>query len=425
MIRRGEMDLISVQLAYGHGQFTVNVPKRHLLGVFNPKNLEEDFDEGDEIRRALENPIGTRRLRDLASNEERIVIVTSDLTRPCPSARLLPYILRELELAAVPSENITIVLALGLHRVMESEEIDSIVTPEIRRRYRVINHDLSDTVRIGFTQRGTPVEIFRPVIDADMRICLGNLEYHYFAGYTGGAKAIFPGCASRLAVTANHTMLILPEAATGRNEGNPLRLDLEEAATMVGVDFILNVIVDEEHRIVGAVAGDVIAAHRVGCSMVASRGTVKIPKQADIVIASAGGFPKDINFFQSHKVLENCKHFVKEGGVIILAAECREGYGNPVFEEWMLAASSPDEILARFQKGFVLGGHKAAAMAKLQKRAKIYLVSEMPDEVVISSGMSPFEDPQLALSAAMDELSPGSEVIVLPQALSLIPEIAG
>jgi nickel-dependent lactate racemase len=304
---------------------------------------------------------------------------------------------------------------------MGGGEIDNIVTPEIRRRYRVINHDLSDTVRLGFTQRGTPVEIFRPVVEADKRICLGNLEYHYFAGYTGGAKAIFPGCASRAGITANHTMVVLPEAATGRLEDNSLRLDLEEAASMVGVDFILNVIVDEKHNILTAVAGDMIAAHRLGCTMVRKRGTVEIQEPADIVVASAGGFPKDINFFQSHKVLENCKHFLKEGGIIILVAECVEGYGNQIFEEWMLSASSPEEVLSRFRKGFVLGGHKAAAMAKLQNQVRIYLVSDMPKEVVRESGMFPFEDPQAALNAAIDVLGPDSEVIVLPQALSLIP----
>jgi nickel-dependent lactate racemase len=220
-------------------------------------------------------------------------------------------------------------------------------------------------------------------------------------------------------------MVVLPEAATGRLEDNPLRLDLEEAASMVGVDFILNVIVDEKHNILAAVAGDMIAAHRLGCTMFRKRGTVKIQEPADIVVASAGGFPKDINFFQSHKVLENCKHFLKKGGIIILVAECSEGYGNQIFEEWMLSASSPEEILARFRKGFVLGGHKAAAMANLQNQARIYLVSDMPREVVSGSGMIPFEDPQAALIAAMEKLGPGSDVIVLPQALSIVPEIRG
>lgn len=415
----------SIQLPYGRKQFTLEVPGTNLLGVFKPNKIENTAHESDEIRRALENPVGTGRLRGLVSNVTKIAIVTSDLTRPCPSARLLPHIFNELRLAGVPDENITIVLALGLHRPMASEEIDTALSPEIHSRYRVLNHDVTDTVRLGFTQRGTPVEIFRLVVEADMRICLGNLEYHYFAGYTGGAKAIFPGCASKAGITANHTMLVLDEAATGRDNDNPLRLDFEEAAAMVGVDFILNVVLDENHQIAGAVAGDVILAHREGCRLVASRGTVKIPRLANIVVASAGGFPKDINFFQAHKVLENCKLFTKQGGVIILVAECGEGYGNQIFEDWMLAASSPEEILNRFQKGFVLGGHKAAAMARLQKQAKIYLISDMPDEVVKSSGMFPFTDPQAALATALNELGPKSEIIVLPQALSLIPEVTG
>jgi nickel-dependent lactate racemase len=254
-----------------------------------------------------------------------------------------------------------------------------------------------------------------------VRICLGNLEFHWFAGYSGGAKAILPGCASRAAVTANHAMLVSPEAAAGRIEDNPLRRDLEEAVAMLGVDFILNVVVDGQHRILGAVAGEVTAAHRAGCEMVAARGKVKATK-ADIVLASAGGFPKDINLYQAHKGLEAASCFVRDGGVLILAAECREGIGNAVFESWVLAASSPRDNLERIRNEFVFGGHKAAAIAAVEQRASIYMVSAMPDELVRRMWISPYRDPQAALEAALARLGPQSRVLVLPQAGSLVPE---
>jgi nickel-dependent lactate racemase len=203
----------------------------------------------------MAHPIGSRRLRELVVPGQRVAIVTSDLTRPCPSARLLPYILEELGSAGVEEDDILVVLALGLHRPMTGPEMEEAVGSEVSQRVRVINHDPASTVRLGTTSRGTPVEILTHVVDADVRVCLGNLELHYFAGYSGGAKAILPGCASRATVQANHAMMVKPEACAGRLDGNPLRADLEEGAAMVGIDFILNVIVDSDHRIVGGRKG--------------------------------------------------------------------------------------------------------------------------------------------------------------------------
>jgi nickel-dependent lactate racemase len=305
---------------------------------------------------------------------------------------------------------------------MTEAEIDQAVSPEIHRRLRVLNHDANDTVHLGETSCGTPVEFFRPVVEADLRVCLANLEFHWFAGYSGGAKAILPGCASRAAVTANHAMLVRAEAAAGRIEDNPLRLDLEEAVAMLGVDFILNVVVDGQHRIIGAVAGDVTSAHRKGCEMVARRGKVKAPGKADIVLASAGGYPKDINLYQAHKGMEAASYFVRDGGTLILVAECREGIGNATFESWALSATSPQDNLERIRREFVLGGHKASAIAAIQQRASLGMVSAMPEEVVRRLWITPFNDPQAALEEALARLGAQSKVLVLPQASSLVPE---
>jgi nickel-dependent lactate racemase len=415
----------TLQLAYGDESLSVDIPPANLVGVFYPqesKRPSEKLDETDILRHALEHPIGAPPLRQLVKPGDKVAIITSDLTRPCPSERLIPPIISELTAASIPDADITIITALGLHRPMTADEIDRALTPEIHRRFRVLNHDIDDTVRLGVTSAGTPVEIFRPVVEADVRICLGNLEFHYFAGYSGGAKAILPGCASRPAVTANHAMMIRPEAAAGVIEGNPVRSDLEEAVAMLGVDFIFNVVVDGSHNILDAVAGDVIAAHRHGCELIASRGKVPVPHKADIVLASAGGFPKDINLYQAHKGLENASYFVREGGVIILAAECREGFGSQVFEEWMLSANSPREILDRIQRQFVLGGHKAAAIAAIETSTNVYLVSSMPDDLVRCLFMTPFASIPEALEAAFKAHGPASQVLVLPQAGSTLPE---
>ena len=417
------MNLI-LELAYGHGHQTVSISKERLLGLFSTTAETQGGDETTILRAALDNPVNSPPLRDLVRPGQRVVIVTSDLTRPCPSERLLPPVLDELSAAGVPDQDITVVAALGLHRPMTEDELKQMVGPDVYRRVRVINHDPEETIRLGETSRGTPVEIFRPVVEADVRICLGNLEFHYFAGYSGGAKAILPGCASRATVNANHAMMVRPESATGRIEGNPVRADLEEGAAMVGADFCLNVIVDAEHRIQAAVAGDVTAAHRAGCEGVAQRGKLPLSAPADIVLVSAGGFPKDINLYQAQKALDNAGYAVRDGGVIILLAECGEGFGNRTFERWMLEAASPDEVLERIQVEFVLGGHKAAALASVLKRADVYLVSTMLPELVSQCGMRPFSNVQAALEKAIEELGLVASVAVLPAGGSVLPAIA-
>jgi lactate racemase len=347
--------------------------------------------------------------------------VISDLTRSCPSDRLLTFLIESLNTAGIPDKDILIIIGLGLHRPMIEVEIDQLVTSDIHRRIKVLNHDVNDTVYMGTTSYGTPVMFYRPLVEADFRIGVGNLEFHWFAGYSGGAKAILPGCASRETITTNHAMLVRENAASGRLDDNPLRLDIEEGVALLGVDFILNVVVDKDHRIIHAIAGDVISAHRNGCKLIAKRGKVSIPQLVDIVIASTGGFPKDINLYQAHKAMQNAHHFLKEKGVLILVAECKEGMGNQIFEDWMLAGKSPKDILRRIEKEFVLGGHKAAAIAAIEDRKQVYLVSELPHDFTKKLFMSPFTDPQSALEAAYKKCGGKCKISVLPEAVSIIP----
>lgn len=308
---------------------------------------------------------------------------------------------------------------------MTVRELETAVGGHVHRRVRVVNHDPSNTVKLGVTSRGTPVELYRPVVEADLRVCLGNLEFHYFAGYSGGAKAILPGCASEATISANHALMVEPDAAAGRLDGNPVRADIEEGVAMIGAHFIVNVLVDTEHRIVGAVAGDVTAAHRRGCELVKDRDTVSIPELGDVVLVSAGGFPKDVNLYQAQKALDNAAFAVRQGGIIILVAECSEGFGNQTFETWMREARSADELLDRIQQEFVLGGHKAAAIASVLKRASVYLVSALPFESVCCSGLILFDDLSKAMEAAYGELSPAANVVLLPHGGSVLPVLDG
>jgi nickel-dependent lactate racemase len=417
------MKHMTLEIPYGSSIIRAPISAANLLGVFAPGKNGEGRDEMEILAEALARPVGAPRLRDLARPGQKAVIITSDMTRACPSDRLLPPVLDELGVAGVSDEDVTVVAALGLHRAMTPPELEYTVGTAVYERVRVINHDPARTVRLGVTSAGTPVEFFRPVVDAGLRVCLGNLEIHYFAGFSGGAKAILPGCASQATVTANHAMMVRPGAVTGRLEGNPVRADIEEAVAMLGVDFILNAVVDERRCVVGAVAGDVIAAHRQGCELVAQHFTLSIPQRADVVLAGAGGYPRDLNLYQAQKALDSAAHAVQSGGVIILVAECKEGFGNQTFETWMKDALSPDDILERIQRGFVLGGHKAAAFASVMKRARVYLVSEMPPDDVRRCGLVPFDDVSEGLRCALAEVGEGATVIALPFGGSSLPVI--
>jgi len=414
----------SLRLPYGRGHTVVQVPSDRLVGVFSPRDVTESHDQEARVRHALEHPLGQKRLRDIARPGHKVVIVTSDATRPCPSHLLLPHVLAELSAAGVPDADITVVIALGLHRNMSEGELEQAIGRDVFRRVRVINHDPGRTVRVGVTTRGTPVELLRDVVEADLRVCVGNVEFHYFAGYSGGAKAILPGCASLATVTANHAMMVRPEAVGGQNEGNPVREDIEEAVAMIGVDFVLNVLVDAEHRVVAAVAGDVTAAHRRACDLVSERGKVAIPGLADVVLASAGGHPKDVNLYQAQKALDNAACAMRPGGICILVAECPEGIGNRTFEEWMTQGRTPEELLHSIQRQFVLGGHKAAAIAKVACRGRVFLVSPALSARALA-GIEHCADAQVALDAALAALGPQAKVLVLPEAGSVLPQAPG
>lgn len=413
------------QFSLPYGQSTVNIemPAAGYLGSFLPNKTAFEGSAADLLWDALQHPIGSPPLKDLVKPEQKVVIVTSDLTRPCPNAIILPPLIQALNDAGVPDDNISIVIALGLHRKMTPEELQKSVGDDLLRRIRVLNHDIEDVVLVGETSRGTPVEIFRPVVEADIRICVGNVEFHYFAGYSGGAKAIMPGVASERAVKANHSHMVKEAASPGNLLGNPVREDLEEAVDMIGVDFILNVIVDEKQNIVHASAGHVYEAHRELCNRLVKEGMVTIPQQMDLAIVSAGGYPKDIDLYQAQKALDNIISAVKPGGVVILLAECSEGYGNKTFAQWM-ASKTADEALNDLKENFVLGGHKAAAIAKVAKMMHVFLVTTeglFPGEMVGITAVDSWEE---AWQKASKILGESYSYGVFPLGASTLPTLA-
>jgi nickel-dependent lactate racemase len=414
---------VNVSIPYGEGVLEAVLPDGLDVTVVGPGcGLGEEAappaapsaeDEQAEIRRALAEPIGTPRLSELAARASKAAIVVSDITRPCPTYRFLPALLDEL--GALAPEDISILFALGGHRGHTPEEQVRLVGEEVvARGVRLVDLDASRCVPVGTTTRGTRLEVFEEYLDADLRICTGNIEYHYFAGFSGGAKAVVPGLCSYAAIRDNHSMMLAPTARAGIVDGNPVREDIDEAGGLIGVDFICNVLLDEQKRIYHAVAGHYLEAHRAGCEAYDRRCDLRVPTAADVVIASPGGRPKDINLYQAQKTLDNVGGAVRDGGVIVLVARCGEGFGQKVFEEWMTGMGSPQVLIDRIQREFVLGGHKAAAVAGLLARADVYLVSDFPDEVVRSMCMTPFATVDAAVASALERAGDGASCLVVP-----------
>lgn len=423
-----------MKLEFGFGNTTqaVEVPEKNILHILEPNNVEVKLRGEEAVEYALENPVGASRLRDILQKGQKIVIVTSDITRPMPTAKVMPALLDEIyagieytPVAGQRNEDITLVFALGSHRPHTEEEKRKLAGERAYAEINIEDSNPEDCVHLGTTKAGTPVDITRTVAEADVRICLGNIEYHYFAGYSGGAKAIMPGVSTREAIQCNHRFMVSDQAYAGHLEGNPIREDIEEAAALCGVDYILNVVLDEHKKIIYAVAGDVTKAHRAGTAFLDTLFLKKLDKQADIVLVSQGGAPKDLNLYQTQKALDNSKHAVREGGTIILIGSCKEGLGEKVFEEWMTKSESPEAMIERIGRDFQLGGHKAAAIAMVLQRAKIVLVSDLPDDFVKSIFLTPAHSVQEAFDEAIKEYGPDASVISMPYGGSTLPKFIG
>lgn len=399
----------------------VNVKDDVVLGILEPNEVTVDLTDEAEVKRALENPIGSPRLKDIVKAGEKIAIITSDVTRPMATWKVMPALLDELYAGGAKKEDITLVFALGSHRKQTDEERHHLAGDRAWNEIKCVDSDPDDCIHLGKTEHGTPLDITRVVAEADRRICLGNIEYHYFAGYSGSSKAIMPGSSTREAIQVNHSMMIDPKACAGNIVDNPLRKDIDEAAAKVGVDFILNVVQTPQKVILRAVAGDMIKAHREGCKFLDKLYKKDIPDRADIVMVSQGGSPKDLNLYQTQKALDNAKHAVKKGGIVILIGSCREGLGEKTFEEWITTAPNPHSLIERIHKDFKLGGHKAAAIAMVLENAEIYLVSELEDDFVRKIFMKPFKTVQEAYDAAIKKLGADATVLAMPYGGSTLP----
>lgn len=419
----------AIKLPYGHGSVTVHVEEKNLKGVLvnRYQEREEKREEADYVRDALANPIGSPRLCELSKGKQRIVLVTSDHTRAVPSRITLPILLEEIR-RGNPDADITILIATGLHRETTGEEQRNMFGDEIVNREKIVVHnafDESSLTYIGSLPSGAEFSVNRLAAKADLLLCEGFIEPHFFAGFSGGRKSILPGIASAEAVNENHSFRAIahPCSKAGILDGNVISEDMVYAARAVNVRFILNVALDEEKKIIAAYAGDLEAAHRAGCDFVKKQAQAKAIT-GDIVITSNGGYPLDQNLYQTPKAASTAEVCAGEDGVIILAASCMDGLGGTHFER-LMQMGTPDEIRQHLSavppRETIPEQWCAQIFSQILLKHKMILVTDRLDPALVRKiNMIPARTPDEALAIAYDLKGKDASVVVIPDGVSVL-----
>jgi nickel-dependent lactate racemase len=414
----------TVSIPYGRDAVGLELPSEKLVGCVPPGAAKPPEDPETLVRRALARPVGTPALRELAGNASSAVIVVDDPTRCVPSAVLVDEVVQELSAGGLGPDRVVVVVATGLHRPARADEL-----ADILGRWdgivRIENHDAARPdalTEVGVTRLGTEISVNRTFMDADLKILTGDVEFHQFCGYGGGAKSVYPGLADAESIRRNHSRMEMEGTGPGVLDGNPVREEIEDVARRIGVDFLLTVVLSPRAEIVEAFAGDVGRAFREACRQVDRLYRVTLPRPADLAIVSPGGWPRDASLYQAQKAIESGLRALGPGGRILLFAECREGSGSPEFERWMETATDPSDIVRRIQEGFVMGGHKAYQIARAVSRAPVHVFSELPADAVVSWFLRPVR----GLDEVHELIRASRSVVVLPQApLTLASPFAG
>ncbi|HZK85601.1 MAG TPA: nickel-dependent lactate racemase [Desulfosporosinus sp.] len=418
---------MKLTLAYGKNGVSVNVPDNST--VIEPTHLAALENEHEAVLGALRNPSGTKPLRQMVKSSDRVVIVISDITRPTPNEKLIPWILEELP--HVPLENVTIINGLGTHRDNTREELIQMLGETVVETVRIINHhchEKTELTHLGTSSFGCEVYLNKAYVEADFRIVTGFIEPHFFAGFSGGPKGIMPGIAGIETILTFHNAKMIghPLATWGMLENNPLQQMTREVNTFCRPDFLLNVALNGEKEITNVFAGELVEAHSIGCAYVKEHAMVQCDARFDVVITTNSGYPLDQNLYQAVKGMDAARMIVKQGGTIICAAECSEGmpkHGN--FVKILQRRNSPKEILEMINEPSfqMFDQWEAQRLAMIQEWADVYVYSTLPDESVKIAMLTPTQDIEQTLSELVSKYGAEMRIAVLPLGPFTIPYV--
>lgn len=411
-----------VEFAFGKTGLTVELPAGPDYRVLEARWAEALTDEMAAIEQALDAPIGTPPLEELARGCESAAISVCDITRPAPNRLTLPPLLKRLAAAGIPKERTTILIATGLHRPATESEIVEILGPEVAASYPVVNHNARETAdhrQLGQTKSGTPVAIDRRYTDAALHITLGFIEQHLMAGFSGGRKLIAPGLAWQETIKTLHSPRFMRDrrAVEGSIEENPLHQELLEIASMAGHDFVLDVVLAEGRRVAAAFGGEPRQAHAAGIEFVRSRTTQWIPAQVAAAVTSSAGYPLDLTFYQVVKGVTAASHIVKPGGIILLMAACAEGAGAAEFSRLIKESPEAGAFLSRIAaEPVTIDQWQLEKLALVAQTHRIWWYTPgLPEEYHSSVWGRVFRTAEEALEALRDEVGAGGEVAVIPE----------
>lgn len=415
-------------LPYGHGQLNVELPETLRVDQLTPEPCDPLPDPDQAIDEALHAPIGNTEWRSF-EGAQSVGIAINDKTRPVPVPNPIQHLLKHLEGIGFEQDQITLFVASGTHDPMQLDELTEILDQTILDRYKVVVHDCdhSPMVKLGETNYRNPIYINADFYNCDLKFSVGNIEPHHFMGFSGGVKTAAIGLAGRTTIAANHARLSHPQARTGVYHINPLRQEVEEIGRKAGVYFSLGTILDEHKHILKVFFGEPGAVMSAAIPIVRHLFGVSIPAPYDLVIASPGGAPKDINLYQSQKGLTHAARVTRDGGWVILLAACPEGSGSTAYEAYIAEAESHQTVINHFNSGyFKVGPHKAMLIARDAVRVNVVLVSDLPPQVVKAWKLTPSK-PELVNELVCwiaAKLPTDAHVAILPAATRTMTEVS-
>jgi len=415
-----------MKLKYGRKKLQFQIESSRVIEILKAEEKEGLNDPLSSVEKSLQEPIGTAPLTELLAAKEinDLVIIVNDVTRYTPYNYLLPPLLKTIAEAGVEKEQVTFIVATGVHRAHSAEQNKEIFGEEIDVEYNFIYHNCDqDLVELGQLSTGNQLQINKKAAEADFLIATGVILPHYMAGFSGGRKSILPGVAGRKSIENNHAMMVEVTAEQPKLENNPISQEMFEAAARVELDFILNVVTNSSREIVQVCAGDYREAWEAGIAESAEMYHLPLKEKADAAVVSSGGFPRDINIYQAQKALDHADHAVKKGGTIIWAAECSEGYGEERFHKWMAQAQKPEDNIARIKKKFLIGGHKAYAISKVAAEKEIILISSLSREQTENIFAKKMDSIQEAVDYLAEKNQGDYSVYLMPQGSLTVPVI--
>ena len=415
---------MEIRVPYGHSFLTAEVPNGIGVDLIEPAGFPAAQDPLGCTRAALSSLVGGLDWKVVAKAKS-VAIAVNDKTRPVPHHQLLPPLLERLSSLGIQNAAITFHVALGTHPVMGSDELPGILPKEILQRYRVVMHDSKNNdllIYLGKTTRGTPVWSNKAYVQSDLKIAIGNIEPHQFVGFSGGVKSAAIGLAGEITINHNHALMAHPDSQLGEYETNPARQDVEEIGKMIGINLALNAILNRDKQIVNVLAGDPRAVMQAGIPLSRQVCQVRVSAEYGLMISSPGGYPKDINLYQSQKGLAHAALVTRPGGTIILVAACPEGTGSQHYEDWMADKHSYAEIFERFSaEGFRIGPHKAYQIARDATKTRLMFCSDMDPDLSRALLLNPVKDLQTAINTCLVDLKPGEHIGVMAHSSSTIP----